>query len=47
MTPQREISEACTFGVDHLGGELQALDVLSADVLQGDGQLLGLSVEQL
>lgn len=36
-----------TFGADGLGGELQSLDVLRSNVLQGDGQLLGLSVEQL
>lgn len=36
-----------TFGADNLGRELKSLDVLGPDVLQGDGQLLGLSIEKL
>ncbi len=39
--------EALTFGADNLRGELQTLDVLRSNVLQSDGQLLGLSIEKL
>ncbi len=41
------VIEELTFGVDNLRGELQSLDVLRSNVVQGDGQLLGLSVEKL
>lgn len=36
-----------TFGADNLRGELQSLDLLRPNVLQGDGQRLSLSIEQL
>lgn len=36
-----------TFGAEDLRGELQGLDVLGSNVLQGEGQLLGLAVKKL
>lgn len=36
-----------TFGADNLRSELQSLNVLRSNVLQGDDQLLGLSIEKL
>lgn len=41
------MADVLTFGGDGLRGEFQGLDVLGSDVLQGDGQLLGLSIKQL
>lgn len=36
-----------TFGGEYLGGELQSLDVVRPDIVQADGHLLGLAVEEL
>lgn len=36
-----------TFGADNFRSELQSLNVLRSNILQGDDQLLGLSVEKL
>lgn len=37
----------CTFSAESFGRQLQRVQRLCADVLQGDGQLLGLSIKQL
>lgn len=36
-----------TFGGEYLRGELQSLDVVRTDIVQADGHLLGLAVEEL
>lgn len=36
-----------TFGADNFRSELQSFNFLCSYVLQGDGQLLGLAIEQL